>query len=85
MAVLRSNINVAVGLSVELPGRLRSCRRPPLLLLSDQKDPNYRNNNRLKGLGNYSERPKVADAVIEAVERFVNSYEVMVAYVGMAF
>ena len=47
-------------------GRLRSCRRPPLLLLGDQKDPNYRNNNRLKGLGNYSEWPKVADAVIKA-------------------
>jgi hypothetical protein len=47
-------------------GRLRSCRRPPLLLLGDKKDPNYRNNNRLKGLGNYSEWPKVADAVIKA-------------------
>ena len=38
----------------------------PLLFLDDAKAPNRRKNNGFKGLGNYSEWPKVADAVIEA-------------------
>jgi hypothetical protein len=38
----------------------------PLLLLCNTKSPNYRNNKASKNLGNYSEWPKVADAVIEA-------------------
>src|SRR6266446_2319755 len=39
----------------------------PLLLLYDAKAPNCRKNKVLKGLGHYSEWPKVADAVIKAV------------------
>ena len=38
----------------------------PLLFLDDAKAPNCRNNNWLKDLGNYSEWPKVAGAVIKA-------------------
>jgi hypothetical protein len=38
----------------------------PLLLLYDAKAPNYRKNKAFKGLGHYSEWPKVADAVIKA-------------------
>ena len=38
----------------------------PLLYLDDAKAPNCRKNNGFKGLGNYSEWPKVAGAVIEA-------------------
>jgi hypothetical protein len=38
----------------------------PLLLLYDAKAPNCRKNNAFKGLGHYSEWPKVADAMIEA-------------------
>jgi hypothetical protein len=38
----------------------------PLLFLGDKKVPNCRNNNRFKELDNYSEWPKVADAVIKA-------------------
>jgi hypothetical protein len=37
-----------------------------LLFLDDAKAPNCRKNNGFKGLGNYSEWPKVAGAVIEA-------------------
>jgi hypothetical protein len=44
--------------------RLRSWRRPPLLFLDGPKAPNYRKNKGFKGLGNYSEWPKVAGAVI---------------------
>ena len=40
----------------------------PLLFLDDAKAPNYRKNNGFKDLGNYSEWPKVAGAVIEAHE-----------------
>jgi len=38
----------------------------PLLLLHDAKAPNCRKNKAFKGLGHYSEWPKVADAVIKA-------------------
>ena len=38
----------------------------PLLLLYDAKAPNCRKNKVFKGLGHYSEWPKVADAVIKA-------------------
>jgi hypothetical protein len=38
----------------------------PLLFLDDAKAPNCRKNNGFKGLGNYSEWPKVAGAVIKA-------------------
>jgi hypothetical protein len=38
----------------------------PLLFLDDPKAPNYRKNKGFKGLGNYSEWPKVAGAVIKA-------------------
>src|SRR5215217_7795841 len=38
----------------------------PLLFLDDAKAPNYRKNNGFKDLGNYSEWPKVAGAVIKA-------------------
>ena len=38
----------------------------PLLFLDDIKASNCRKNNWLNGLGNYSEWPKVADAVIKA-------------------
>jgi hypothetical protein len=39
---------------------------PPLLFLDDAKAPNCRKNNGFNGLGNYSEWPKVAGAVIQA-------------------
>jgi hypothetical protein len=39
----------------------------PLLFLDDAKAPNCRKNNELKDLGNYSEWPKVAGAVINAL------------------
>ena len=38
----------------------------PLLFLDDAKTPNCRKNNGLKDLGNYSEWPEVAGAVINA-------------------
>ena len=38
----------------------------PLLYLDDAKAPNCRKNNEFKDLGNYSEWPKVAGAVIKA-------------------
>jgi hypothetical protein len=38
----------------------------PLLFLDDAKAPNCRKNNGFKDLGNYSEWPKVAGAVIQA-------------------
>jgi len=38
----------------------------PLLLLDDAKAPNCQKNNEFKDLGNYSEWPKVAGAVIQA-------------------
>jgi hypothetical protein len=38
----------------------------PLLFLDDAKAPNFRKNNGFKDLDNYSERPKVAGAVIKA-------------------
>jgi hypothetical protein len=38
----------------------------PLLYLDDAKAPNCRKNNEFKDLGNYSEWPKVAGAVINA-------------------
>ena len=38
----------------------------PLLFLDDAKAPNCQKNNGFKGLGNYSEWPKVAGAVIKA-------------------
>jgi hypothetical protein len=40
----------------------------PLLFLDDAKAPNCRKHNGFKGLGNYSEWPKVAGAVIKAKE-----------------
>jgi hypothetical protein len=40
----------------------------PLLLLGDAKIPNCRKNKVFKDLGHYSEWPKVADAVIEALQ-----------------
>jgi len=39
----------------------------PPLLLCNTKVTNYRNKKAFKDLGHYSEWPKVADAVIEAV------------------
>jgi len=42
----------------------------PLLFLDDIKASNCRKNNWLNGLGNYSEWPKVADAVIKALHGF---------------
>jgi hypothetical protein len=39
-----------------------------LLLLYDAKAPNCRKNKAFKGLGHYSEWPKVADAVIKAAK-----------------
>ena len=39
----------------------------PLLFLDDAKAPNCQKNNGFNGLGNYSEWPKVAGAVIQAV------------------
>jgi hypothetical protein len=39
----------------------------PLLFLDDAKAPNRRKNNGFKDLGNYSEWPKVAGAVIKVV------------------
>jgi hypothetical protein len=38
----------------------------PLLFLDDAKAPNCRKNNGFMDLGNYSEWPKVAGAVIKA-------------------
>jgi hypothetical protein len=38
----------------------------PLLFLDDAKAPNCRKHNGFKDLGNYSEWPKVTDAMIEA-------------------
>ena len=38
----------------------------PFLFLDDAKAPNCRKNNGFKDLGNYSEWPKVAGAVIKA-------------------
>ena len=38
----------------------------PLLFLDDAKAPNCQKNNGFKGLGNYSEWPKVAGMVIQA-------------------
>ena len=38
----------------------------PLLFLDDAKAPNCQKNNGFNGLGNYSEWPKVAGAVIQA-------------------
>ena len=38
----------------------------PLLFLDDAKAPNCQKNNGFKDLGNYSEWPKVAGAVIKA-------------------
>ena len=38
----------------------------PLLFLDDVKAPNCHKNNGFNGLGNYSEWPKVAGAVIQA-------------------
>src|SRR5438132_5490456 len=43
----------------------------PLLFLDDVKAPNCHKNNGFNGLGNYSEWPKVAGAVIQAVQSFV--------------
>ena len=40
----------------------------PLLFLDDAKAPNCQKNNRFNDLGNYSEWPKVAGAVIKACE-----------------
>ncbi len=39
----------------------------PLLLLGNAKTPNLLDNKEFNGLGHYSEWPKVADAVIEAI------------------
>jgi len=41
----------------------------PLLFLDDAKVPNCRKNNGFMDLGNYSEWPKVAGAVIKAKNR----------------
>ena len=40
----------------------------PLLFLDDAKVPNCRKNNGFVDLGNYSEWPKVAGAVIQALQ-----------------
>ena len=40
----------------------------PLLFMDDAKAPNCLKNNGLKDLGNYSEWPKVAGAVIKAAQ-----------------
>jgi hypothetical protein len=40
----------------------------PLLFLDDAKAPNFRKNNGFKDLGNYSEWPKVAGAVIKTAK-----------------
>jgi hypothetical protein len=45
----------------------------PLLFLDDAKEHNYRNNNVLKDLSNYSEWPKVAGAVINAAESILSA------------
>ena len=42
----------------------------PLLFLDDAKAPNCQKNNGFNGLGNYSEWPKVAGAVIKATLPF---------------
>jgi hypothetical protein len=39
----------------------------PLLLLCHAKAPSYRKKKEFKDLANHSKRPKVADAVIEAI------------------
>jgi hypothetical protein len=43
----------------------------PFLFLDDAKAPNCRKNNGFKELGNYSEWPKVAGAVIKAKKKIV--------------
>ena len=48
----------------------------PLLFLDDAKAPNCQKNNGFNGLGNYSEWPKVAGAVIQAL----NQYGLVVAW-----
>jgi len=45
----------------------------PLLFLDDAKAPNCQKNNGFNGLGNYSEWPKVAGAVIQAQMRDVHN------------
>jgi len=44
----------------------------PLLFLDDVKAPNCHKNNGFNGLGNYSEWPKVAGAVIQATISMLN-------------
>jgi len=44
----------------------------PLRFLDDAKAPNCRKNNGFKDIGNYSEWPKVAGAVIKALTAVVN-------------
>jgi hypothetical protein len=46
----------------------------PLLFLDDTKVPNHRKNNGFKGLGNYSEWPKVAGTMIQAVQTMSISF-----------
>src|SRR5215831_4114609 len=45
----------------------------PRLFLDDAKAPNCRKNNGFGDLGNYSEWPKVAGAVIQAAKGIMNS------------
>jgi len=59
--------------------RLRSWRRPPLLLLCDAKASNYRNNKTFKDFGHYAEWPKVADVVIEAQKAMGKYFAVMLS------
>ncbi len=47
----------------------------PLLFLDDAKAPNCQKNHGFNGLGNYSEWPKVAGAVIQAVQGVVNVWK----------
>jgi hypothetical protein len=73
VCALSSHLNI--GQKIELPLiRYRHYARAsimapatPLLFLDDAKAPNWRKNNGFKDLGNYSEWPKVAGAVINAL------------------
>ena len=52
----------------------------PLLFLYNAKAPNYRKNKVFKGLGHYSEWPKVADAVIKATLDFLFLHDVWTTF-----
>src|SRR6266446_5254644 len=57
----------------------------PLLLLYDAKAPNCRKNKVFKGLGHYSEWPKVVDAVIKAGRKAWRKHRMTVMWVNRAF